>query len=210
MKIAIIGAGNVGRTLGLAWAGKGHEVTFGVRDPAAPKSSALSDASNGRVSVLDVPGAAARSEVVVLATPWTAAKAALSTAGNLAGKVVIDCTNPLKADLSGLEVGLDTSGAELIASWTPGARIVKAFNTIGYEHMSGQSFGGQRVSMFLAGDDASAKQIVADLAQELAFDPVDAGPLSNARLLEPLALLWIDLALRGGHGTGIAFQLLRT
>jgi 8-hydroxy-5-deazaflavin:NADPH oxidoreductase len=164
---------------------------------------------NDRATMLDVAGAVARSEIVVLATPWPAAGQALAAAGWLAGKVLIDCTNPLKPDPSGLELGLTTSGAEVIASRAPGAMVVKAFNTIGSEHMAGRGFGGRPVSMLLAGDDAGAKRTVGGLARDLGFEPVDAGPLANARLLEPLALLWIDLATRRGLGTGIAFDLLR-
>src|SRR5262249_48773928 len=96
-----------------------------------------------------------------------------------------------------------------VARWAPGARVVKAFNTIGAQHMTDPRVGGERASMFLCGDDADARRIVAQLAETLGFEPVDAGPLRQARLLEPLALLWISLAYAHGQGPDIAFKLRR-
>ena len=209
MKIAMIGAGNVGRTLGLAFARCGHEVTFGVRDRSSPKVAEMLAAASGCVSVSDVAAAARQAEVIALATPWTAAEGAVRAAGNLSGKVILDCTNPLKEDLSGLAVGDTTSGAELVASWAMGSRVVKVFNTIGYENMADPSFGSQAATMLMAGDDEEAKLVAAQLSREIGFAPVDVGPLADARLLESLALLWIVLAVKRGHGTRIAFQLLR-
>ena len=209
MKIAIIGAGNVGGTLGKMWAAKGHEVAFGVRRPNDATVQALVTATGNRARAVSVKDAGAGADVVVLATPWSAAEAALKEAGNLGGKVVIDATNPLKADLSGLAIGHSTSAGEQVAAWAPRARVVKAFNTIGAAHMADPRFGTQRVSMFLCGDDAGAKATVAQLAGELGFDPVDCGPLTQARLLEPLAMLWISMAYAYGAGPNIGFALLR-
>jgi predicted dinucleotide-binding enzyme len=211
MRIAVIGSGNVGGTLGLSWARHGHEVMFGVRDPLSPRVTELLAATGPGpgASAERVARAAAFGDVVALATPWNATADAVREAGNLAGKIVLDCTNPLKEDLSGLVVGPTTSGAEQVASWAPGSRVVKVFNTTGFENMANPTFGAQAATMFLAGDDGDAKAVAAQLAREMGFGPVDAGPLSRARLLEPLALLWIDLAVKQGFGTGIAFQLLR-
>jgi predicted dinucleotide-binding enzyme len=152
---------------------------------------------------------AAAGDVVVLATPYDAAQDALRTAGRLAGRVLIDVTNPLKPDLSGLAFGFTTSAAETIAGWSKGAKVVKCFNTIGAEHMANPRIAGQRATMFLCGDDADAKKATEQLAIELGFDALDAGPLRQARLLEPLAMLWISLAYQQELGTGIAFKLLR-
>src|SRR5262249_17996166 len=113
-----------------------------------------------------------------------------------------------KDDLSGLAVGLTTSGAEQVAAWASSKRDVKVFNTTGFENMAKPSYGGTPITMFFAGDDAGANRVAAQLAQEIGFDPVDAGPLANARLLEPLALLWIYLAIKKGHGSAIAYKLL--
>ncbi|OLC13773.1 MAG: F420-dependent NADP oxidoreductase [Candidatus Rokubacteria bacterium 13_1_40CM_69_27] len=209
MKIAIIGAGNVGGTLGKAWAARGHDVVFGVRDPHDRKLDELLKDSGGRAQAASVRNAVAAADIVVLAVPWGSAQDAIRGAGDLRGKVVVDATNPLKPDLSGLALGHTTSAGEEIARWAAGAKVVKAFNTIGAQHMANPRFDGQSASMFICGDDAAAKKTVASLAAALGFEPVDAGPLTQARLLEPLALLWISMAYAYGQGTDIAFRLLR-
>ena len=209
MKIGIIGAGNIGGTLGRAWAAKGHEVVFGVRDPRGPKVQELVKATGGKARAASPAEAAAHGEVVLLATPWAAAQAALRGAGDLTGKILVDATNPLRPDLSGLTLGHTTSAAEEVARWAPGAKVVKAFNTIGAQHIANPRFGTQSASMLICGDDLAAKKTVLLLAESLGFDPVDAGPLRQARLLEPLAMLWISLAYAYGHGADIAFKLLR-
>ena len=208
MRIGVIGAGNVGGTLGRSWVQNGHDVMFGVPNPTAPKMLELLKATGGKARAGSVAEAAAHGEVVAFATPWAATQDAVRQAGDLAGKVILDCTNPLKEDLSGLAVGHTTSGAERVAAWASSQRVVKVFNTTGFENMAQPSHGGTAITMFFAGDDAQAKRVAAHLAQEMGFDPVDAGPLANARLLEPLALLWIYLAVKQGHGTGIAYKLL--
>ncbi len=209
MKIAIIGAGNVGGTLGTAWAAKGHDVVFGVRDPRDTRVQALVKAAGDRARAASVQEAAAACDLVVLATPWDATQDAIKSAGPLAGKILVDATNPLEPDLSGLALGHHTSAGEEVARRAPGAKVVKAFNTIGAQHMANPRFGSQRASLFLCGDDAGAKKTVAGLAEALGFEAVDAGPLAQARLLEPLAMLWISLAYAQGQGTDIAFKLLR-
>ena len=201
IKIAIIGAGNVGRTLGTAWRDRGHDVTFGVRNPDDPKYASL-----GAVQANE--SAAAAADVVALCTPWQGTQQAVQSCGGLAGKVVIDCTNPLTPDFSALETGLTTSGAEQVASWAAGARVCKAMNQIGAPMMDGPQLPGKPV-MFVCGDDDEAKSVTAALVSELGFETVDAGDLTLARLLEPYALLWIHLALRRGFGTNFAFGLLR-
>jgi predicted dinucleotide-binding enzyme len=209
MRIAIIGAGNVGGTLGRAWAKAGYEVMFGVRDPSSRKVAALLATTGGRATAGPVAEAATFGTVVALCTPWDSTESAVRGSHDLAGKILLDCTNPLENDLSGLAVGRTTSGAELIASWAPGARVVKAFNTTGFENMADPDFGGRAATMFIGGDDAAANAIASELARAIGFDPVVAGPLAMSRLLEPLALLWIKLAVVQGYGTRIAFQLDR-
>jgi NADPH-dependent F420 reductase len=209
MDIAIIGAGNVGGTLGRAWAGKGERIIFGVRDPNDATVRSLVGSSGHGARATIVRDAVAASDIVVLAVPWEAVDSVLASAGDVRGKLLIDATNPLKRDLSGLAVGHTTSGAEEIARNAHGANVVKAFNTIGFMHMADPKFGAERASMFLCGDDAAAKKTVAELAAALGFEAVDAGPLRQARLLEPLAMLWISMALVYGAGPNIAFRLLR-
>ena len=200
MNIAIIGAGNVGRALGSAWR-REHDVTYGVRDPTDAKpADGLPVASNA--------DAAAAADVIVLCTPWQATERAVADCGDLSGKVVVDCTNPLTPDFTALEVGHTSSGAELIAQWAPGARVCKAMNQIGAPMMDHPDVAGTPV-MFVCGDDESATSLTSNLVAELGFEPANAGGLSVARLLEPYALIWIHLALRRGLGTGFAFGLLR-
>jgi len=153
--------------------------------------------------------AAAFGEVLALTVPWAAAQPAIESSGNLAGKVLMDCTNPLAADLKGLTVGLNTSAGEQVAAWASGARVVKAFNTIGAGNFGRADFSGVAADGFYCGDDAAAQAAAQALIVDAGFNPVDVGPLRNARLLEPLAMLWIDLAVNQGWGINHAFKLLR-
>jgi predicted dinucleotide-binding enzyme len=202
MRIAIIGAGSVGSTLGNAWHRRGHEVTYGVRNPADPKYASL------RAQATTNAQATADADVVVLCTPWQGTRQAVTSCGDLAGKVLIDCTNPLTADFTALEVGHTTSGAEQIASWAPAARVCKGLNQIGAPMMDSPALPSAPV-MFVCGDDDAAKATTASLVGELGFETVDAGELTMARLLEPYGLLWIHLALRRGFRTNWGFGLLR-
>ncbi len=201
MKIAIIGAGNVGRALGGAWR-TDHDVTFGVRSPEDAKYADLG------VPTATNDAAVAGSDVVVLCTPWQGTEEAVKACGGLAGKVLIDCTNPLTPDFTALEVGHTTSGAEQVAAWAPGARVCKAMNQIGAPMMGHPQLPSAPV-MFVCGDDQAAKQVTTGLVTQLGFEPVDAGDLTLARLLEPYALIWIHMALRRGFGTNWGFGLLR-
>ncbi|MFZ0638765.1 MAG: NADPH-dependent F420 reductase [Candidatus Acidiferrales bacterium] len=209
MKIAILGAGNVGGALGKGWAAKRHSIHFGVPQPQGEKMSALLKSIGKNARAGTVHEAAENAEVVVLATPWPATRDAVIAAGKLTGKIVIDCTNPLEPDLSGLAVGHTTSAGEQVAQWATGARVVKAFNTTGAGNMANTHYGDKEITMCVAGDDAAAKSVVMKLAQDLGFEAVDAGPLKIARLLEPFAMLWIYLAIKQGLGPNIAFKLLR-
>ncbi|HEV2221660.1 MAG TPA: NADPH-dependent F420 reductase [Candidatus Acidoferrales bacterium] len=209
MKIAIVGAGNVGGALGKGWAAKGHSVYFGAPESQSERMQALLKSIGANARAGSVQEAATNAEIVVFATPWNAAQNAVVTAGNLAGKIVIDCMNPLAPDLSGLVLGQTTSAAEQVAAWAKGARVVKAFNTTGAGNMADSRYAGGKLAMCIAGDDAAAKKSVSQLATDLGFDAIDAGPLKNARLLEPFAMLWIYLAVKQGLGPNIAFQLMR-
>lgn len=202
MKIAIIGTGNVGSALGKLWAKHGHEVFYGMRDPK--KGAPEKDAKCGTLAQ-----AADFGEVIVLATPWDATKDAVASLGDVSGKIVVDATNPLKADLSGLTVGGNDSAAEMVARWAKGARVVKCFNTVGAQGYATPAFRDSVASMFYCGNDVEAKDVVRKLGEDLGFDMLDAGGLSAARMLEPLAMLWITMAYKGGFGPGIAFKLLR-
>jgi 8-hydroxy-5-deazaflavin:NADPH oxidoreductase len=207
MRIGIIGAGSVGGALGRGWVRAGHEVRFGVRDASSPKVQTLLAETGAQGAT--VAEAAAASEVVALATPWEGTREAVRSAGSLAGKIVFDCTNALAPQFAGLVHGAGSSAGEEVASWVPGARVVKIFNTTGANNMANPDFNGVAATMFYCGDDAEAKGVAARLAADLGFDPVDAGALDQARLLEPLALLWIRLAYAQKQGRDIAFKLMK-
>jgi 8-hydroxy-5-deazaflavin:NADPH oxidoreductase len=209
MQIAIIGAGNVGGTLGRRWAQNGHEVIFGVRDPHSTKVQEVLRAAGARAHATSVREAAAAATCVVLATPWAATQDAIQAAGELSGKILIDCTNPLAPGLRGLALGHTTSGAEQVASWAAGARVVKAFNMTGAKNMANPTYETQQVTMFICGDDTEAKATVGSLAAALGFEVIDSGPLFTARYLEPLAMLWIHLAYVQGLGPDFAFKVIR-
>jgi predicted dinucleotide-binding enzyme len=207
MNIAIIGAGNVGRALGRGWRKAGHSVSFGVRNPDESKYRDLSREIDVRVRT--VREASRDSDVVVLATPYAACEDAIAAAGSLSGKVLVDCTNPLEPGLAGLIHRGNDSGGEQVARWAPEAKVVKAFNTTGFNIMENPTLEGRRAVMFICGDDSSARATVIELSDALGFESVDAGELQSARLLEPMALLWISAAYKFGLGRDFAFGLLR-
>jgi NADPH-dependent F420 reductase len=213
MKIAVIGAGNVGGTLGKRWAKAGHEVAFGARNPAEAKLAALVRESGPKARAASVPDAVRHADVVALTVPWQNVQEALRAAGDLRGRILIDATNPVLPTPEGLRQGLvighTTSAAEEIARWAPGARVIKAFNTTGFPNMADPRYGSQGLSMLLCGDDMEAKKAVSDLARQLGFEPVDVGPLRSARYLEAMAMLWIEMALLQGFGTNFGFQVVK-
>jgi 8-hydroxy-5-deazaflavin:NADPH oxidoreductase len=211
MKIAIIGAGNVGGALGANWAQKGHDVVFGARDPKSEKTQALLRTIGAKAHAATPAEAAVSADVIVLSTPWPATEAVIRSMGNLKGKIILDATNPLTRgpDGIGLEIGHSISGGEKVQGWAAGASVFKTLNTTGFGNMANPEFKGVKSVMFVAGDDAGNKPKVTKLVSDLGFDVIDAGPLRNARLLEAHAMLWIDLALVRGQGRDFAFGILR-
>lgn len=170
---------------------------------------ALVDAAGPNASAAGLSEGVRASDVVVLATPWPATLATVEGVGSLQGNILIDCTNPLSPDLSGLSIDAGTSGAEQVAQRAKGARVVKAFNSISSRTMAGPLFGSEKADLFLCGDDPDAKATVAQLAQELGFEVVDTGPLSSARYLEYLALLWVHMAFKENWGPNFTFKVLK-
>jgi 8-hydroxy-5-deazaflavin:NADPH oxidoreductase len=212
VKLAIIGAGNVGGTLGSAWAKKGgHEVFFGVRSPNSDKTQALVGALGGKARAGTAAEAVAFGEMIVLATPWTATEAVVRSMGDLNGRTILDATNPLTMgpDGLGLEIGHSISAGEKVQGWAKGSSVFKTLNTTGFGNMANPVFHGVKSVMFVAGDDMAKKPKVIELVAALGFEVVDAGPLRNARLLEAHAMLWIELALKRGLGRDWAFALVR-
>jgi 8-hydroxy-5-deazaflavin:NADPH oxidoreductase len=205
MKISIIGTGNVGSALARGLKKSSHTVVLGARDIA---NRATQDLAADVGAELASPAEAAKSaEVVVLALPWNVAEAAIKALGDLSGKIVIDCMNPLGmiGGVLELTLGHTTSGGEIVASWLPGARVVKTLNQVGAEIMANNASMPHRPVMFMASDDTQAKAIVATVLTDLGFEPLDAGDIRKSRLLEPFGMVWINQALLRGKGRTWAF-----
>lgn len=206
MTIGIIGTGNVGHALGKALATVGETVLFGANDP-----------DRARAAVHDVPGATVAgvaeaidaSAIVLLAVPYEAALAIASAHADWAGRILVDCTNPLAPGLDGLTIGTSTSAAEQIAARAPTAHVVKAFNTTGFANMLDPHYAGGDVMMPVAGDHAEARAAVIALASRIGFDAFDFGPLAGARYLEPFAMTWIHMAMKLGLGRDFGFVRLK-
>lgn len=204
MQITIVGGGNVGRALATGWKQAGHDVRIAVRNAAGEKSKALSAEGHHVVPM----GATNDADVIVLAVPWGEIENVILALGNVAGKIVVDATNPLTKDL-GLALGHTDSAGETVARLAKDARVVKAFNTTGAENMANARSFPVKPLMAMASDDAEAKRVVSTLAEDLGFEAMDAGPLKVARYLEPMAMVWITHAYAGGAGTDFAFALTR-
>lgn len=201
MKIGIIGAGNMGSAFAKRLAAAGHEVNITAQDVSHAEQAA--SVATGNVRAVPTDQVAADTDVLIVATPYGAAADALREAGNVEGRTVIDITNPLTEDMSGLVVGFDSSAAEEIQKAVPGARVVKAFNTVFAQVLGGDS-AAQDVQVFYAGDHDAAKQTVRTLIESAGFEAVDAGPLTNARYLEPMGMFNIYLGYMAGRGTSVA------
>jgi predicted dinucleotide-binding enzyme len=198
--IAIIGLGNMGKGLAKRLAGRSNLV-LASRDKAA--ATAFAATLPAGVTVLDQDAAIAKADIVVLALPYAAA---LEAAANpaLAGKVVLDISNPVKADFSGLTIGHTTSAAEELQAAAPGAKVVKAFNTIFASLFDLPAAQTAAIPVFVAGNDEAATAVVAEVATLAGFAAEQTGSLDAARLLEPLGMLNIRFGYGLGHGTGIA------
>src|SRR5690606_24677648 len=203
MNIAIFGTGNMASGLATLFAKAGHTVIIASRDQ--DKARTVADELGNNIASGSFADAAAASEAVVLAVPYEAAADVIAAAGGLAGKTVIDITNPLTADFSGLTVGHSTSAAEEIQKNAPAAKVVKAFNTVFASVLqNGGKAGGEAATVFVAGDDADARKSVVALAESAGFKGVETGGLASSRYLEPVAGLNIALGYGLGHGTDIA------
>lgn len=199
MRIAIIGAGNVGGGLGRAFAAEGHAIVFGVRDPDSPKTAEALTGAPGAVATSPA-DAVDGAEVIVFALRWDAVPETVAELPSLDGRVVIDAMNRFAGDPS-------RSTTQDLADLLPGARLVKAFDTIGFENFATAHTRRTPAAMFVAGDDPEAKRVAMTLATEIGFEAEDAGPLANAKALEEMVRVW--LALTQAHGRRIGFALSR-
>ncbi|HKC94317.1 MAG TPA: NADPH-dependent F420 reductase [Nitrospira sp.] len=208
MKIGIIGAGNVGVGLAKFWVKNGHEILLSYsRDMAKLETEARSLGNGTRTG--SPSEAASFGDVVVLSVPWTATLDAVRAAGPLRGKLVLSTVNALLPDMSGMAVGTTTSAAEEIAKLAPEARVVEALPSFAELLHSGSTvLEGQQGTIFYCGDDRDAKQLVASLIAETGVEAIDAGPLRNARFIEPAMMLLVQLAYPLGMDP-VASRLLR-
>ena len=187
-RIGIIGNGHVGSALARGLTRAGHDVKAIGNEQV-------------RETVL-------WADIAILAVPFQAIDSVIKEAGgSFEGKTLVDATNALRVGMQ-WAIGFTTSGAEELQKKAPKARVVKAFNTVFAQHMETGRLGDQQLTAFVAGDDAAAKNSALEIARDIGFDAVDAGPLANSRLLEPLGYLNIQLGHASGMGTQIGFKLL--
>jgi predicted dinucleotide-binding enzyme len=201
MKIGIVGAGNVGLSLGKALLKAGHEVMFSSRDPRGEHARKIKEETGAPVGT--VSEVLAYSPVIAIALAPDAIEQTIREHTDWwKDKIILDLNNRFAGAATAKSL------AEDIAHWT-GARVIKIFNTLGAEHYQNPVFEGQKASMFVAGDDSEGKQIAMRLAADIGFEPIDCGGLDSAGMIEKLAQLWVHLALRMGMGRNIAFKLIQ-
>jgi 8-hydroxy-5-deazaflavin:NADPH oxidoreductase len=201
MKVGILGSGGVGQALGKGFADLGHDVKLGTRDPNQEKVKMWLAKTGPRVSAGSFAEAAAFGEILILATSWSGTESAIRLAEkkNVAGKVVIDVTNPLKIAPGGpptLALGHTDSGGEQVQRWLAESHVVKAFNIIGNTFMVNPQFPGGPPDMFICGNDARAKQKVTEILTAFGWSTIDLGGIESSRYLEPLAMVWITYGFR--------------
>lgn len=207
MKIGLLGSGNVGQALAKGFISEGHEVYLATHEPEGDKGVQLKDVIP-QANVCTFAEAAAGGELLVLCVKWAGAPDTIAQAGkeNLAGKVIIDTSNIIKTDGGTmLYGGGETSAAEQVQEWLPDSKVIKAFNTVGAAMMYKPQL-EITPTMFLAGDDATAKQQVSELVQAFGWEPLDAGKLAASRDLEHMAMVWINFVM--AHGPNHAFKML--
>jgi 8-hydroxy-5-deazaflavin:NADPH oxidoreductase len=196
MKMGIIGAGNIGSTLGQKWASAGYEVRFGVRNPNDPEYAHLRTIG----AVDEVSTAVSSGEVVVLALPSGAVASFASTyAGALAGKIIIDATNDFSRPVM--------NSLNVLTEAVPGARLVRAFNTLGWENFANPEIGGMQIDLFFCGDP-SVRSSIEELITAIGLNPVYIGDIESAALLDGITRLWITLVRGQGYSRRTALKLL--
>lgn len=202
MKALFIGTGNVGATLAKRFKNIGHQVILFNREQKLPNGFAESELAK------DLQTAINDAEIIVLATPFDAVTPVITDHTGWDNKIIIDATNPIASDLKSMSVGNTTSGAEQISQLAPTAKVVKTFNTTGWENMANSNYGADKLTMFLAGDDATAKATVTNIIEQLGFAPFDVGNLFLSRFLEPMAMVWIHPARLQGKGGDFGFKII--
>lgn len=206
MKVAIIGAGNVGTALATALTRAGHNVTITARDP---KNASKAAASSGASTAASNAAAVEQADVVIAAVPATSIRdVAAEIRQPASGKPVIDVTNRMAPSNEGLDMDTTSSNAEDLASMLPGSPVVKAFNTLFASNQAEPTAGGVQLDGFVAADDEAAKATVLALVESIGLNPVDVGPLKRARQLEGLAFLNITLNAENGGAWQSGWKLV--
>lgn len=204
MKIAIIGTGNVGGTLATKWARAGHTILLGVKDANHFKGMELM--KNNNTSVHSIQDAVQASEVILIATPASAAVEVARSLGNTGDRIIIDAMNIIMG--RGPQGFSNTS--EAILANTDSRNVVKCFNTTGYNNMADPVYDGMAIDAFVAGDSREGKKVAAGLARDAGFaECYDIGGNDKFELMEQFAWFWINLAMFQGQGREIGFKLLK-
>ena len=208
MRVGILGSGLMGAKLGTIWARAGHEVVFSYAR-SEQKLKKLARDAKGPAKAGTPADAARDADALLLAVHWSRVDDVLKQAGDLSGKIIINCSLPMNADDSALAIAHTSSGAEELAKKVPKARVVSAFGTVPSEVLF-DVFAARRKkvrpSLVYCGDEAKSKKVAAELIRDVGFDPVDAGPLRIARYAEPFTLLIAQLAYEGDEGPELAYR----
>jgi predicted dinucleotide-binding enzyme len=206
--IAVIGTGDVAGALGPEFAAQGHTIIYGSRNPARDEVRALVDRTGGEASATTPAESVVGADIVVMAVPGAVVEAVTGSLGDLTGKIIIDPTNAIDRHADGhLTLSYDTSAAEMIQGAAPGAHVVKAFNTLNWRTMVDPDSSGGPVSIPLVGDNAAAKEKVAELVEGMKLEAIDVGPLSYARHVEGMLLIWIHNRYGAGEGPAFDYHL---
>jgi predicted dinucleotide-binding enzyme len=201
MEIAILGAGNIGRTLGVKWVAAGHNVVFGVRDVDSPRVAAAVAETGGAARTETVGGAIRSAEVVLFAIPWGAV--ALTVAahqGSLVEKILIDASNQFGAPV--------VNNLKSFATHVPEAPVYRAFNSLGWEVFPASDFGSEKADLFYTDPEGSTRDQIEVLIHEIGLHPVWVGDNDRVELVDNIGTLWVTLAIQQGHGRGLAFKTL--
>ncbi|MEJ2302679.1 MAG: NAD(P)-binding domain-containing protein [Anaerolineales bacterium] len=202
MKIGVIGAGNIGGTIGKKWAEQGHEVIFGLRDPSSPKYQELLEAIDGEARTATIAEAVEQAEAILFAIPSSAMEETAAILGNkLDGKIILDATNKFSQAVA--------NSLATLQKHAPQAKLFRAFNYLGWENFAEPFIGDTQADLFYCGNAGEAQHIVEKLISDVGIRPVYLGDLDQAPVLDALLRLWVTLAVQQGKGRHLAFKMLK-